>query len=229
MRRNWRKPRRWHSYLAAAGDEHGCAGLLIVMTPDRRVARWAARERPIDPLHTWSPVVIGPSQLPGAADVDRLSRNPLLAVLTGLACARNPEQVAVLKAVYQGLRQSVLPVDAVGYYWEVILLAAAPAVLAELGSTMDLEDYKPQTEFGRRFFGRIARSRAEGRVEGKVEGKAEFLLDVLEERGLKVTAADRARILACQKPVQLRTWLRRAVTAESTRQVFEGRRRSRRD
>jgi hypothetical protein len=83
---------------------------------------------------------------------------------------------------------------------------------------MDLENYKPQTEFGRRFFGRIARSRAEGRAEGR----AEALLDVLEERGLKVTATDRTRIFACPGPVQLRTWLRRALTAESTRQVFAG-------
>jgi flagellar biosynthesis/type III secretory pathway protein FliH len=59
-----------------------------------------------------------------------------------------------------------------------------------------------------------------GKVEGKAEGKAEDVLVILEARQLTVTAEQRAHILACKDVAQLERWLRQAVTAGSTHELF---------
>ena len=43
---------------------------------------------------------------------------------------------------------------------------------------------------------------------------------MLEARGLDVTDADRERITGCTDLRQLKKWLRRAVTAEKTSDLF---------
>ncbi len=60
----------------------------------------------------------------------------------------------------------------------------------------------------------------EGEAKGRAEGKAEGVLSVLEARGLAVGQEQRARILGCSDLAVLEQWLRRAVTAAATDDVF---------
>ena len=74
----------------------------------------------------------------------------------------------------------------------------------------------------------MAKGLAEGRAEGKAEGKAEGLAEgkrgdlllIFSERGLPVTARERARIAACADVEQLSAWLRRAITAGSVAEAL---------
>ncbi len=59
-----------------------------------------------------------------------------------------------------------------------------------------------------------------GRAEGLAEGKRGDLLLVFSERGLPVTAAERARIAACTDVELLSMWVRRAITAGSAAEVL---------
>jgi predicted transposase YdaD len=61
-----------------------------------------------------------------------------------------------------------------------------------------------------------AEGKAEGKAKGKAEGKAEAAVSVLKARGLAVSPAQRARILACADERVLDAWVRAAVTAPST-------------
>jgi hypothetical protein len=60
----------------------------------------------------------------------------------------------------------------------------------------------------------------EGELRGKLEGKHEALLAVLAARGLAVSEAAQARLVAESDPEVLGRWLVRAATAESIEQVF---------
>ncbi|NPC85899.1 hypothetical protein HPC49_47905, partial [Pyxidicoccus fallax] len=60
----------------------------------------------------------------------------------------------------------------------------------------------------------------EGLQEGLQEGEKRALLEVLDARGLEVDAEARQRILECTRPAQLKSWLRRAVTAKSVQELF---------
>jgi hypothetical protein len=65
------------------------------------------------------------------------------------------------------------------------------------------------------------RGRAEGEARGRAEGEARALLAVLEARGLAVSDAERARIVRCADAAQLERWVRRAVTARATAELFD--------
>lgn len=66
----------------------------------------------------------------------------------------------------------------------------------------------------------IQRGRMQGRAEGKAEGKAEGILAVLEARGLKLTAEQRARITSSKDLAELDRWLKLAVTASDVETLF---------
>jgi hypothetical protein len=68
----------------------------------------------------------------------------------------------------------------------------------------------------------LARGKSEGRVEGKAAGKAEAVLDVLDGRGLAVTAAQRRQVLACTDLAQLDAWVRAAGTTPSASALLSG-------
>jgi hypothetical protein len=63
----------------------------------------------------------------------------------------------------------------------------------------------------------LERGRREGRAEGEAKGKAEA---VLAARGLEVAEEQRERILSATSVAVLEGWLRQAVSATSTVDLF---------
>ena len=84
------------------------------------------------------------------------------------------------------------------------------------------------SEYSRRLTQRWLEGKAAGEATGVARGKAEGLLAVLAARGLAVTAAERARILATTDLARLARWIARAAIAPSTTAVFGARTRARR-
>jgi hypothetical protein len=78
---------------------------------------------------------------------------------------------------------------------------------------MAQREYQYQSEFARTYF-------AQGEAAGEAKGEAKALLAVLEARGLRVTASQRERVLACADTEQLEGWVRRAVTVKTTGELF---------
>ena len=65
-----------------------------------------------------------------------------------------------------------------------------------------------------------ARGIVKGKAEGKAEAKAQAVLTVLEARGLAVSEAQRAEVLGCTDLERLDGWVRQAVTAKTTADLF---------
>jgi hypothetical protein len=107
-----------------------------------------------------------------------------------------------------------------GYYWEVVLQAAAPAVQKALRWTLDLSNFKPKTEFGKKWHKGIMDGIAKGEAKGEAKGTARAVLRVLARQGLTPTAAQRRRIEACQDLAQLDVWLDAALDAQSVREAL---------
>ena len=81
--------------------------------------------------------------------------------------------------------------------------------------------YEYLTEFARKYVAQgEARGKAEGKAEGKAQGKAEALLAVVAARGLPITAAARAQVLACTDVALLDRWIARAVVATSVEEIL---------
>jgi hypothetical protein len=58
--------------------------------------------------------------------------------------------------------------------------------------------------------------------QGRAEGEAAAVLTVLDARGIDVPSDARARITSCTDLDQLNSWVRRAVTADSIQELFDG-------
>jgi predicted transposase YdaD len=66
-----------------------------------------------------------------------------------------------------------------------------------------------------------AEGRVAGRMEGRAEGLAEAVLQVLADRGMRLDAESRQRILKCTNLATLKRWLKRALRAHSPSEVLE--------
>jgi hypothetical protein len=107
---------------------------------------------------------------------------------------------------------------------------AVCAILEELVTTTHWPVYSPfaKLHYGKgkaegleegRSAGR-AEGRTEGRTEGLIEGERRALLEVLQARGLEVTEDQWSCIANCADLEQLKDWVRSAVTAASTSDLF---------
>lgn len=107
------------------------------------------------------------------------------------------------------------------FYSDLVVAALGEAARKALEEMMHTGTYDFESQFTRNIMARgIEKGRQEGRRSGRQEGEAKALLQVLDARGLTVSAAAKKRILACSDPARLRTWLRKAVSIEKVSQLF---------
>jgi hypothetical protein len=232
------KGRRWLLGMAAMHDETRRMGELVVITASKRVARWARRiahvTGPIGTSLKLSPLILllGPRVIPQLLDPAK----PELALCAAWAMQRRHGWQAeriVLRAVEV---TDTLPQRLRNAQLHAILSVLSDKLRARLERKMINPDKIHEKPAARRFRlllekqGRESgreegrqegrregrqEGRQEGRKEGEVLGRAASLLLVLEQRGLAVTDAQRARIRECTDAAQLDAWLLGALTATS--------------
>ena len=198
----------WPFYLSGLRVRLRCPTVLVVVTVDPEVERWARLEIDLgDGCCTMRAFVIGAGDVPVVTDHELARAVPELAVLSVAAHAAAPEGEAIAVAALDAARH--LDRDRSVFYPDFVftfLKAAAPALLEKLMATAD---YQFHSDFARRYF-----------AEGKAEGEAKMLLTVLAARGFQVDEETRRRILECRDVAQLETWGARAVVARGLHEVF---------
>ncbi len=140
---------------------------------------------------------------------------PSLAVLSAFARAKSDHALEVARTAMTAViaRQA----DRTWMYYDLILGALDKAASIELEEWMNLKNYVPMSDWGKRHY---AEGKAEGKLEGELAGVREALLAVLGARGFQVEEADRSRIEACRDLGLLRTWISRAAVAEQVGAIF---------
>ena len=230
------KRRAWWWYLVRVHTHHRCDASLVVVTLSPRVAAWAAKPIALGhPGVSLVPLVIGPSAVPVVCDPAEAAAVPELAVLSAIVHGRSQAGEGIARAALEAAGR--LDDERAALYIDVVIAslhAAARNILEEL---MANGTYQYQSDFAKRYVaqghvegraegkaeGRAegkAEGRAEGKSEGKAEGRAEAILTVLEARGIEVTTSLRERVLACTEDATLDTWLTRAVSAATARDVL---------
>lgn len=222
------KARRWPLAMSAMADRHGPDGELVVITPSIAVARWAAT---IASHHR------GGTRWGVAPTVLRLGSPEADAMLT-----RGPPELAVFAAwVMQGrwgARAVAVVRRAMERAGEIrderlrqsmqrgILAISHPSVVEKLRSTemidIDQLPYNPALERWEEdvMKRRGARLQAESEARGEARGEALMLLRILRRRGLEVSSATEARLLATTETALLERWADRALDAASIEAVF---------
>jgi hypothetical protein len=211
LERDDRKHYTWPLYAVAARARYECPFIVIAVTPDAAVARWAGQTIDVGDGMRFRPRVVGPDGIPQVTDLDQAAREPQLAVLSAVAHGGGDVATAVAIGVAAVRAVMALPEDQGLLYSALIERALSEA--ARKAMAMDSQIEKFFSDAHRRSFDR-------GRTEGKAEGKAEALLMVLRRRGMVITAPQQQQIVACGELATLERWLDRAFTVDSVDELL---------
>jgi hypothetical protein len=223
------KRRSWPLYLTSLRSRVSCPTALLVVAPEAGVARWCAQ--PIElghPDFVLKPLVMGPNAIPVILDEEEARKDPELAVLSAMAHGHEEVGAAIAQTVLAAV--GGLDAERVRLYVDLAMSSLSEAARSALEELMQRGTYEYQSEFARKYVAQgreeglqsgLQRGREEGREEGRHEGERAALFEVLAARGLEVDTETRQRILACTELMQLKAWLRKAVTVKSTQELFE--------
>jgi hypothetical protein len=208
-------------YAAALWLEFDCPVDVLVICPDETTAAWYAKPIPTKvPGYTFQPRVLHPSRVPSITNARQAARDPAMAVLS---VAYHGHDRAVADAFVAGVG-SLGGERGLQYYEYGYNMSprAVCAILEELVTTTHWPVYSPfaKLHYGRGKAEGLEEGRSEGRTEGLIEGERRALLEVLHARGLEVTEDHRAHVAECTDLEQLKAWVRSAVTAASTSDLF---------
>ena len=214
------KLRIWPVFAAHASLRHDCDAIVLVVTPDDAVARWARQPMGPDSRRPFYVEVLGPEAVPIVTDPANAKSNPELAVLSAVAHGNDPEAgPSVAVAAMRALSSS--PEAQATVYLDLVLSRLSDAVRTAVEELMASGNYEYQSDFAKKYYGQgKAEGKAEGEAKGKAEGEARAILTVLDVRGIAVTDAQRARVLSTLDLSVLNTWLTRAATCASAAEVF---------
>ncbi|MFZ5894182.1 MAG: hypothetical protein ACOY0T_24185 [Myxococcota bacterium] len=240
LRTDWRKRFSWPRYAAQLRARLKCDTIVLVVTPNGAVVRWASQPIPLGGASRFVPVVVGPSAIPLVTDPEAARADPELAVLSTMAHGEGDVETAVriALAASAGIR-TIQDAERIVLYSDLIQAALSEA--ARKAFAMIPPGYEFQSELVRnaiskgrtegRAEGRTegrAEGRTEGRAEGRTEGKAVGLLEgkrgailaVLESRKLAVSSEQRERILSTVDPTTLEHWLQRVALVASSDELL---------
>jgi hypothetical protein len=215
------KPKAWLLYIAHLAARFRVPVSLVVLTFDERVARWARRSRSFGPGVVFSPIVIGPSDLPEIRTAQQALAAGDAGVVVALArLAAGPSGLAAhteeIARIFEATLRTKDPARRRDYLSLMHGAAAAPlrAMLERLLEDHGMNALEIIYRDGR------AEGRAEGKAEGKAEGEALALLRVLHARNISVDSTSEARILETRDTALLERWLDRAVKASTVEDVL---------
>ncbi len=228
------KPASWAYYTSYLWTTYGLPTALMVVCQDHATAKWAqqpvASGPPGLPTLTLTPLVVGPHNTPAITDPAEAREDLVMAALSAITHAAEPDINAILKALSAALQQDVSEDDADPII-EFVAQGLGDSPARKLWRNLvavDLSFYKSYIAEEIRDEGRLegraegrAEGVAEGRAEGVAQGKANAILLVLEQRGIHVPAEAHDRITGCSDLGLLDTWLTRALTATSAAEIFE--------
>jgi hypothetical protein len=173
----------WPVYVSALRAKLRCPAMLLVITREPAVARWA--RRPIElghPGFQLTPLVISFADVPRITDRGAASQLPQLAVLSVLA---HPELEIAMVAI---AAISQLPEDLLRLYTDVIL-KALPADLRRILEARMIKGYEYQSDFARKYHG-----------QGREDGLRAAVIALARTKLKTVSDDDLARIAAITDP-----------------------------
>jgi len=124
----------WPHYATTMSARYRCPAVLLVVTPSRAVAEWAAWPLRTGPRNRFRPVVLGPSKIPRVRDPAAEPELPLLS-----AAAHGEQKPAIVKALLRRLDGVDQPRR--NAYARLTLALVGPAIRKEVERMLKAEDF----------------------------------------------------------------------------------------
>lgn len=212
------KRRSWPLYAATLRFRHRCPSVVLVVSPDAPVARWASRPIPLGGGNTFRPTVLGPSSIP------ELPSSPVSPELALLSVKAHPESAAAGELAATSL--AGLEPEALTLYSDVLFSWASPRIQELVMSKLMTSLPYPVSDFAKEHYGRgledgKAAGRREGEAKGRREGEAALILRLLARRFGALPEDVEARVREANADTLAR-WGDRVLDARTLDAVFEG-------
>ena len=94
----------WMVYVASVAARYRCPADLLVLTLEARVSRCARRALTAVRRMSWSPIVVGPEEVPQVTDVEEAKRSPERALLSLMVHARSVDQERLVRLGYAAVQ-----------------------------------------------------------------------------------------------------------------------------
>lgn len=235
------KRKAWAIYVVGTWAELEAPTTLVVLTPSKHVAQWASEA--IDLGHgkaVIQPLALGPLQIPATMSLTEARARPDRLALSVLIHGHKRGSIGLARTALKVARELASGNEARRVLADLIVSGVNDHVrkIVEAEMIVDGEEWFSDV-IGNFMKGRsegrkeglekgltkgLTKGRKEGRTEGlekgRIEGVVRSLWTVLEARGLRPSAAQRARIERCRDYEQLEVWLRRAMLAKSMAEVL---------
>lgn len=222
LRPDARKRRVWPLYQSSVFASNGYPTLLVVLTPNTRVARWASQPIVVGPGQVVTPVVLGPQSIPARIHPARALQHPELVVVAAQVHGHGPQATRLGVLALQAFRE--LDTGQRRLYLDLVFTALAPVARARMEAIMRrTKAWRPQSEFFLRYWEEaeargIEKGIEKGREEGR-RGQVRLLEDLLQERFGRLPPWARER-LAAASPDELQRWAPRILHVDGVEQVF---------
>lgn len=201
----------WPLYAIAERARQGGGFVeVVVITPSRSVAKWAAQPIELDTHNRYHVTVLGPEHLPSFDTPEQAAEALGLAMLWALGQRHEGPEKAALAAHVVTLAARTKSDHLFVTCYDALRERLDEAALAALEKLMQLNPDNLATEFSRKHV-----------TSGLVLGKRQALLDFLEGRGLVVSSEARQHINDTTDLDLLTEWTRRAGTVQTVDELFE--------
>ena len=219
------KRKAWAIYVVGTWAELEAPTTLVVLTPSKHVAQWASEA--IDLGHgkaVIQPLALGPLQIPATMSLTEARARPDRLALSVLIHGHKRGSIGLARTALKVARELASGNEARRVLADLIV----SGVNDHVRKTVEAEMIVDGEEWFSDVIGNFMKGRSEGRKEGleeglekgRIEGVVRSLWTLLEARGLRPSAAQRARIERCRDYEQLEVWLRRAMLAKSMAEVL---------
>ncbi|GAA0981833.1 hypothetical protein GCM10009555_050630 [Acrocarpospora macrocephala] len=207
----------WPACITSLRARDKCPTCLVVICQDRATATWAAT--PIEIGHpglTLVPLVIGPDNTPVITDLAEAISNIGLAAISAITHNNHPEIDTILRTFTEAL--ATIDPDTAPRYAEYVTTSLTGPAQKEMERLMATQSFLYQHEYAQKL---LAEGKAEGKAEGAVEKETRILLMMVETREITLSEDERQRILECGDETVLDSWVKRAMFADSAKEIFE--------
>ncbi|MFI7627622.1 hypothetical protein [Microbispora rosea] len=205
LRRDSGKRFSWPVYVTTLRSQHRCDTVLLVICPDRSMARWCERTIRLGPSGVVTPLAIDPGRVPLITDPDQARACPEFAVLSAVAHPDEADDEPVLQAMLAGLK--TLDREHRTLYLNYVFRSLPEVTIKRLEEMVTtIRDFE---DLGKKYFSHWV-----------AEGQIKTILNVLDSRGLEVSDDTRERIQRCEDTNQLDAWARKVGTITSVEELF---------
>lgn len=201
----------WPLYAAAERARQGGGHVhVLVVTPSKGVARWAAQPIELDPHNRYQVGVFGPEQFPSFETPEQASESLGLALLWALGKRAETPEIAAQAAHLVTLAASTKSDQVFVTCYDALRERLDEAIMAHLEKLMELNPENFSTEFSRKHV-----------AVGAIGATRKAILEALDVRGIDVRQPVRDRINSTTDLDLLAEWHRKAITVSSAEQLFE--------